>query len=160
MHTIESSSQNSMRDNDLSSFIVPRDVIVWEGLLGVIPDERTALREAKLRRRHKWGKALACYETNEMMARKIWDLVWRFSMEIDLLTYVSREFSLELQTRVDNENLPLRRVWFEPANLLARRLAVAPDIRTIYDPDPAHQFTYVGKGRVLMPGDYNMLGAL
>jgi hypothetical protein len=32
---------------------------------------------------------------------------------------------------------------------LSRKIALMPDVAAVYDPDPAHQFTYGSKGRVL-----------
>lgn len=149
-----------MKGNDLDNLVVPRDVVVWEGLLGLLPDPKVAAQEEKFRRKGKWKQAVACYEVNEMLARKVWDLVWRFSFELDLLTYHGHQFAVELEERMDNEGMPFRRVWSEQPNILARRLSLQPDIRTVYDPDPAHQFTYGSKGRVLLPEQYNMLGAM
>lgn len=150
-----------MRGNDLGNKVVPRDVLVWEGLLGLLPDKKIEATEAKFRRKGKWHEAVACYEVNELLARKVWDLVWRFDFELDLLTYHGVSFAQALQERMDNENMPFRRVWSEQPNILARSLAIQPDIRTIYDPDPNHQFTYGSKGRVLQPETaHHYLGAL
>lgn len=150
-----------MKGNDLGNLVVPRDVLVWEGLLGLIPDKRVAMQEQKFRAKEKWEQAVACYDVNEMLARKVWDLVWRYSFEIDLLTYHGHEFAKALEDRMDRENMPFRRVWSEQPNVLARRLATMPDVRTIYDPFPDHQFLYGGKGRVLEPESAHYLfGAL
>jgi hypothetical protein len=78
-------------------------------------------------------------------------MVWRYSLEIDLLTYHGPKFAKVLEERMERENLPLRRIWSEEPNILARRLATMPDIRCIYDPFPDHQFLYGSKGRVLLP---------
>jgi hypothetical protein len=141
----------TMQGNDLSNFVVARDVLVFEGLLGLIPDAKVARQEAKFREKKRWAEALACYEINELLARKIWDMVWRYSLEIDLVTYHPPGFAKVLEERMDRENLPLRKVWSEEPNMLARRLATMPDIRTIYDPFPDHQFLYGGKGRIISP---------
>jgi hypothetical protein len=150
-----------MRGNDLGNLVVPRDVLVWEGLLGLIPDEKVARLEAKFRTKKKWEDALGCYETNEMLARKVWDLVFRYSIELDLLTYHGWEFANALEQRMDAESMPFRRVWAEHPNVLARRIATMPEIRTIYTPFPDQQFLYGGKGRVLLPETAHLLlGAL
>lgn len=140
-----------MKGNDLGNVVAPRDVLVFEGLLGIIPDPKVAKQEFKFRAKKNWDDAVACYDINEMLARKIWDMVWRYSLEIDLLTYHSHGFAKALEARMDRENLPLRRVWHEEPNVLARRLATMPDVRTIYDPFPDHQFLYGGRGRIISP---------
>lgn len=140
-----------MKGNDLANLVVPRDVLVFEGLLGLIPDPKVARQELKYRQKKKWDLAVACYEVNEMLARRLWDMVWRYAIEVDLLTYHGHEFAVELEKRMERENLPLRRIWSEEPNVLARRLATMVDVRTIYDPFPDHQFLYGSKGRILLP---------
>ena len=150
-----------MKGNDLSNLVVPRDVLVWEGLFGLILDPKIRAMEQKYCDKGQWKYAVSCYEINELLARKVWDLTWRFNIEIDLLTYRGREFAVALAERMDNENLPFRRVWSEDPHVLARNLAITPDIRTIYHPDTDRQFLYGGKGRVLTPDTAHLyLGAM
>lgn len=140
-----------MRGNDLSNRVVPRDVVVWEGLVGVIPDVKIAAQEAKFRKKSKWTRAVACYEINELLARKVWQVTWQGSLQLDLLTYHGPEFAEALEARMDRENMPFSRVWSEEPARLARSLATMVDIRTIYDPFPDHRFLYGGKGQILTP---------
>jgi hypothetical protein len=150
-----------VKGNDLGNLVVPRDILVFEGLLGIIPDPEVAKQEQKFRAKKKWREAVACYDINELLARKVWDLTWRISLEIELLTYHGREFALALEERMDNESMPFRRVWSEDPNILARRLATMVDIRTIYDPFPDHRFLYGGKGRIISPENaHHLLGAM
>lgn len=150
-----------MKGNDLSNVVVPRDVLVWEGLLGVIPDVKIAKMEQKFRAKRKWTEAVGCYEVNELLARKIWDLTFRFNIELELLTYHGPRFAEALEARMDAESMPFRRVWSEEPNLLARRLSTMIDIRTIYDPFPDHQFLYGSKGRIISPDNaHHLLGAM
>lgn len=140
-----------MRGNDLSSRVLPRDVLVWEGLLGLLPDVKIRAQEARYRKKEKWAEAVACYEINELLARKVWDLVGRLTMELELLTYHGPEFAGALESRIEREALPFSRVWSEQPNRLDRSLALQMDIRTIYHADAEHRFLYGGKGRVLNP---------
>lgn len=149
-----------MKGNDLDNFVVPRDIVVWEGLMGLLPDERLRLREAKFRERGKWAQAVALYTINEGLARRLWYLVWHHSNEVDLLTYHGREFAQALEKRIEREDLPFRSVWSEKPSVLARNIALLPHVRSIYDPDPNHQFLYGAKTRVLLPDDYNLFGSL
>ena len=136
-------------------------MVVFEGLFGLLPDVKIKGIEAKFQKRGKWKEAVGCYEINELLARKVWDLVWRFSIELDLLTYLGYDFAEALKERMDNERMPFSRVYHEQPQRLARSLATQVDIRTIYDPDPSHQFLYGGKGRILTPTDAHLLlGAL
>lgn len=149
-----------MRANDLDNVVVPRDALVWEGLFGLYPDEKTKRLEARFRAKGKWDNAVDCYTINEMLARKIWDLTWRFNVQIELVTWWGPDFRRALEDRMDRENMPFSRIWSDNPLVLARRLAVMPDLRTIYDPDPEHQFLFGSKGRILSPDQYELLGAL
>jgi hypothetical protein len=153
-----------VKGNDLGNRVVPKDVLLFEGLLGFLPNERTAKAEAKFRAKGKWGLAVACYETNELLARKIWDLTFRQAssfIDLQLLTYLGFEFAEALEERMDKEGMPFSRVWSEEPHVLARSIAVRPDIRTIYDPNPEHVFLYGGRGRHLAPNTAHIfLGAL
>lgn len=150
-----------MKGNDLSNRVVPRDVVVWEGLVGLLPDPKVQGIEAKYRKRKRWDEAVACYEVNELLARKIWDITWRGYLQLDLITYLGNDFALSLEARMERENMPFSRVWATEPNILARSIVLQPDIRTIYDANPHHQFTYGGKGRILEPATAHLyLGAL
>lgn len=149
-----------MKGNDLGNAVVPRDVLVWEGLLGIIPDPKIAKQEQKFRERKRWVNAVALYEVNEILARQVWRMVWNTGMEIDLLTYHGHEFAHALEDRIERESLPFRRVWSEQPNILARNLIYQPDIRSIYDPFPDHQFLYGAKGRILLPEQGTLFGAM
>lgn len=150
-----------MQGNDLGNYVVPRDILVWEGLLGLLPDVKTQAVEAKYRRRKKWKQAVACYEINELLARKVWDLSWRYNIRTDLITHLGHDFGEALKERIDVEGLPFQAVWAETPHQLERRLATMVDIRTIYHPDTNRQFAYGGKGRVLTPETaHHLFGAL
>lgn len=140
-----------MQKGDIDNVVVPRDMLVFEGLLGVIPDERIAKHEQKFRAKKRWQDALDCYEINDLLVRKMWHMVWYYSLEIDLVTYHPRGFRDVLEVRMENENIPVRRVYSEEPGALARRLVTMPYVRTIYDPFPDHQFLYGGKGRIILP---------
>lgn len=150
-----------MQGNDLGNTTVARDMLVFEGLLGVIPDAKVAKQEQKFRAKKRWDAAVGCFETNELLARKIWDMVWRYSLEIDLITYHPQGFADALAERMDRESLPIRRVYAEEPSLLARRLTTMPNVRTIYDPFPDHQFLYGAKGRIILPNNaHHLFGSM
>lgn len=134
---------------------------MFEGLLGLLPDEKIARQEERFRSKKKWAEAVDCYDINELLARKVWDLVWRYSFEIDLLTYHGPGFARALEKRMDDDDMPFRRVWSEQPNILARKIAIMPSVRTIYDPYPEHRFLYGGKGRIIeVDKAHHLLGAM
>lgn len=148
-----------MRGNDLDNIVVPRDVLVFEGLLGLVKDKKTEDQVNKWLKRKRWGRAVELFEINEMFARRIWYVAKTFSYELDVVTYIGGpEFAKALETRLqDHEHLPVKRIWFDDPNLLARRLAIDIDIRFIYD-IPARSLMYGSKGRSLLPEEHNLLG--
>lgn len=150
-----------MQNNDLGNWVVPRDVLVWEGLLGLLPDAKAHAMEAKFRRRRKWDRAVSCYEINELLARKVWDLSYRVGTRLDLITHLGPEFAIALKDRIDIEGLPFQQIWHETPAQLERRLATMIDIRTIYHPFTDRPFAYGGKGQLLSPENaHRLFGAL
>lgn len=149
-----------MRENDLDNRPMPRDVLVFEDLLGILPNQEAKRRLDKALRKRRWKQAVDCFDINDMMGRKIWDLTWRHGGEVDLVTHLGQEFAEELEKRIDRENIPVSRVWFEAPRSLGRRLVVAPDIRHVYFPNSDHTLIYGSRGKLLRADQYNMLGAM
>ena len=148
-----------MYKGDISNEVSPRLVVVFEGLLGVLPNARVRAAESVARKARRWKKAVSLWEINELAGRAIWDVTMRKHQTVDVATYLGEEFAEALAERLDDENLPISKVWATEPHLLARELAYRPDLAAIYDPNPAHQFTYGGKGRILGPESANLFGA-
>ena len=144
-----------MKDGDLDNVTVPRIILVFEGAVGFLPDSnQKAYDKAVLKQR--WDEAISCWELNELMLRKIWDLTFRKSVTVEIVTFISQPFADVLAARLDEEDMPVRRVWFSTPGRLSRMLAHMVDVTTVYDPDESHVFTYGSKGRVIT--DVNQLG--
>lgn len=145
-----------MLNGDLSNVVVPRLVLVFEGALGFLPPDRVE-QYNKLGSAGHWDQAARCWDLNELMMRKIWDVVWRQSFQLEVVTYAGPQNLAEsLQERFDEENLPVSRTLASTPDRMARRLAYAPDIAVVYDSNAEHAFTYGGKGRYLT--SVHMLG--
>lgn len=137
-----------MEKGDLSNEVTPKVLLVFEGAVAFLPAERQKTYDKLIKRNH-WGLACGMWELNEMMLRKIWDVMFRQGRDIEIITYISQEFADAIAARLDEEDVPVRRVWYTTPAILSRKIALMPDVAAVYDPDPAHQFTYGGKGRVL-----------
>jgi hypothetical protein len=138
-----------MLNGDLSNVVTPRLVLVFEGALGFLPPPRVG-KYNQDGSRGLWHEAVRCWEFNELMMRKIWDITYRQSFQMEIVTYAGPpEFATALQDRFDEEGLPISRTLSSTAERMARRLAYAPDIAFVYDADPSHAFMYGGKGRLL-----------
>lgn len=144
-----------MYKGDLSNKMMPRLILVFEGAVGVVPEDKK--REyAKACQKKKWWDAIRCYDLNDMMLAKILDLHWRRDINVSVVTWLSQDAALAIEERMDEEGIPIRGCFFSKPAKLARELAYMPEVMAIYDPDPDHVFTYGSKGVVIT--DVNQLG--
>lgn len=144
-----------MQKGDLSHDIVPRILLVFEGAVAFLPDDKRKAFD-KAYRKQRWTDALALWELNELMLRKIWDITFRKSLTVELVTFLGQGMADVLAARMDEEDMPIARVWATTPGQLSRRLAYMPNVSVVYDPDENHVFTYGSKGKVIT--DVNQLG--
>lgn len=145
-----------MKGGDLSNVVVPRIVLVFEGALGFLPASRVSSFNTLGSTGH-WYEAARCWDLNDMMMRKIWDVTYRQSFQLEVVTYAGPpELAESLQERFDDEGLPISRTVASTASRMARRLSYAIDIAYVYDVDPQHVMMYGGRGRHLT--NVNQLG--
>lgn len=149
-----------MQGGDISNEVVPRLVIVFENLLGLLPSKVDEAKLASYLRFRRWKRAANLFTLNEMLAARIWDVTWRLNFSVDVITYIGPEFAEALEHRIDREGLPVGHVWHEDPYVLARKLAYMPHVACVYDPDPRHQFTYGSKGRLVSASNPNLIGAM
>lgn len=135
-----------MKHGDLSSRISPRILLVAEGALIGLADDKMF---DKWVARRRWDKAVECWFINELMARQILYLYWKKDVNIELVTFIGQEFCDALRTRMERESIPVSMVWFTTPTILARRIAYMPDLSSIYDPDPDRWLLYGSKGRYI-----------
>ena len=136
-----------MLRGDLSSEVVPRLLLVFEGTLGFIDAKDRKKFDRYISRKH-WTEAAELWLINPGMAAQIWYLVRHKSLTIDLVTFAGpKEFGEALAYRIqDIEELPVHQVWATRVELLARKIAYMPDLMKVYDPDPERWLTWGGKG--------------
>lgn len=137
-----------MERGDISNVTIPRVLLVFEGAVGTLPPGRSkAFGKAVARKR--WDDAVACWELEEMMLRKIWDVTLRKSITVEVVTFLPEPFADMLAARLDEEDVPVHRVWATTPVRLVRRLPYMPDVSRVYDPDSDHVLSYGAKGRYL-----------
>ncbi len=148
-----------MKHNDLSSQVVPRLALVFEGALGFA--DRAALRqfEKDLKRKHlDW--AASRWVLDPTMMLKIWDVTKRLSFNLDIVTFLadgSEFFGEALAIRLqDVYDLPIHGVIATTEDKLSRKIAYMPDLAKIYDPDRLRSLRWGSKGYHLT--DLNQLG--
>ena len=134
-----------MKGNDISNYVEPRLLFVFEGLLGNPPKKDTKLKRAL--KWHRWETAVNEYELNEMTVHIINDIVWRKRYNVDVITWHPPEFAKVLEDRLSDEGVWVSRVVSDNSVRLARSLPFRLDIAMICDPDPKHTLRYGAKGR-------------
>jgi hypothetical protein len=152
-----------MQGGDISNEVVPRLVLAYEGMLGVLPEKPEGyvheLVARKFGRRARMAKrTVDAYEINDALARVIWDTVWRFKYSVDVVTYLGEDAVEPLEARLDAEGLPIGRVWSTTPERLARRLPYMPDVAAIFDNE--HHLIFGSKGRSLPAAPTTLIGAL
>jgi hypothetical protein len=106
---------------------------------------------------NKKGKKISDqWKLYDLMVRRILWLFFKKNLNIEVVTYLGDDFAEELAEWLDDEMVPVSRVWSTTPDALARNIAYMPDLHTVYDPDPERWLAYGSKGRFI--SDINMLG--
>jgi len=135
-----------MQGGDLSNTPVPRIVIVFENAIGFLPEDRREEWRV-LSRAGDWDAVARLFVLDQQMLRKITDLSWRFSVNIDVVTYCGPEAFAEALARLfDRENVIVRIVFASLPERMARATSYEPDIMAVYDANPEHALVYGRKG--------------
>lgn len=136
-----------VQNGDLSNQVAPRIIIVFDGAVGWIPEDKKK-DFARLVSKNRWHDAFeSCLRVNETMFRKILDLAWRKNVNIHMVTWMGDEAATEIENLM--EMVPVRGCFSSTPEILARMLPYNPDVVAIYDPDPGHVFTYGSTGVLL-----------
>lgn len=149
-----------MRRGELSNSVVPRVYVVFENLIGVLPDARTRTLEAVARKRKKWQQAVDYYQLSRNTSQGIRDLHNRRDFRIDVITFVDPGFVEPIQKKLDSRNLFFGGVHYHTLETLLDDLTYDTSILRVLDPDPAHKLTYGGKGRYCTSSDLDLFNIL
>jgi hypothetical protein len=149
--------------NDISNEVVPRLLIAFEGMLGILPEKSDSyvveLVARKFGRKQRTAqRSVDAYEINDALARVIWDTTWRHKYSVDVVTYLGEDAVAPLEARLDVEGLPIGRVWSTTPERLARRLPYMPDVAAVFDNE--HHLIFGSKGRLLPAVPTTLIGAL
>jgi hypothetical protein len=142
-----------MDKGNLSNTVQARALLVFEGALGHISGDAVEEFNA-LASRDAWNDAWACWSLNTLMAAKIWDVVRRQFIGVEIVTFVvppehSKAGAEGLNTFIELHNLPVSAVHAWSPDKLARELAYMPDIAAVYDANPETWAMFGRKGRAL-----------
>lgn len=134
-----------MKHGDLSAEVAPRIVIVFEGIVGILPDPNDK-KYLKAINKKLWAEAIRCWKLDGRVLGLLWHLTANKSLNIEVCTWLGPDMAEAIRDLLDEANVPVRDVWSSTPAKLSRELAYLPDIIKVYDPDPNHVFTYGGKG--------------
>lgn len=148
-----------MRGNDISNYVEPRILMVFEGLIGDLPKENE-LKLKLMLKAHRWQSAVQCYELNEMTVNIINDIVWRKHYNVDVVTWQPPKFADALADYLDEQGVFAGRVTSDNSIRLARSLPHRPDVAYVCDPDPNHSLRYGAKGRYVDDSSHDWFGSL
>lgn len=135
-----------MEHGDLSNVVVPRILVVFEGLVGYLQPDQVAEYNTR-GSRGDWPGAVALWDLNVLALRKLNDLIIRRDIKVEIVTFaMPPEGAQALTERFDEESVPVSRVVSSTPERTARRLAYAIDVARVYAPDPSHALMCGGKG--------------
>lgn len=137
-----------MQNGDLSNVIAPRLIIVFEGAVGHLPENRKKDFD-KAVKKNQMEKAFSMFELKEMMIQKILYMIWKKNFNISLVTWMGDDAAIEIENIMIMNSVPVRGCFATKPAILARMLPYNPDIACIYDPDPEHILMFGSKGQVL-----------
>lgn len=151
-----------MRRGELSSEVLPRVYVVFEGLIGLPPTsakDRTA--ELLARKRKKWEQVTDYYQLNIKTSQGIRDLYWRQRFRVDIVTFVHSGMADAIRNKLDSRNLLFGDVvhFGTPADL-AHELVYDTSVLAVLDPSPENALVYGRKGRLVAPDEVNLMSLL
>lgn len=147
-----------MQGGDLSNEVEPRLLVVFEGLLGIHTDARDRAKYVSLMKFHRYDRAIRTFTLNERMQRVIWDTVFRRKYAVDVVTFLHEELADPLKDALDDQSLPVGRVWYSQKQVLARSLNYRPDVVGVFHPGN-DAMIFGSKGYTVNPANPVLIGA-
>jgi len=149
-----------LRRGELSNEVLPRVLIVFENLIGLLPDTKSRIAEQLARKRKKWEQAADYYQLNINTSQGIRDLYWRQHFRIDVVTFIDPGFVSAVRNKLDSRNLLFGDVVYYDIESLLADLTYDPAIIAVMDPDPAHMLLWGSKGRYVSSDQLNLMSIL
>lgn len=142
-----------MKYGTLSNEVQGRFVVVWEGLLGYLPDQTARRRFELFDRLGARGRALAEWQTDRTASKALWDLAYRQSYPVDLVSTLGERYGKKLWARVVREVLPIGGYqMFEDEDELDDYVRSTPYIVGAVHGYTNRPMMFGGKGYVSAPG--------
>lgn len=149
-----------MLKGELSNERLPRVLVVFEGLVGILPDVKSTALEALARKRKKWDVAVGYYQLNIPTSGGMRDLYWRHNYRVDVITFIDPALVSPIRDRLDSRNLLFGDVHYYTMPELLSDLTYDRSILGVLDPDPGHALSYGSRGRYCSPDQLNLMQIL
>lgn len=135
-----------MQGGNLSNVVVPRVLVVFEGLIGYLSAANVDDFN-KLGSRGAWPAAVALWDFDPLALAKLTDLIVRRDIKVEVVSFVMPVEGAEaLAERFDQESVLVSRVIASTPYRTARRLPYGVDIARVYTPDAREALLFGGKG--------------
>lgn len=145
-----------MRRGELSNTILPRVYVVFEDLIGVLPDAKSRIAYNLAAKRKKWAQAIDYYQLTPTISQGIRDLYWRHHFRVDVITFIDPGAVSPIRERLDSRNLFFGDVLYYDRDLLLSELTYDPAILAVFDPEPSRILTWGSKGRYCTSDQLNL----
>lgn len=149
-----------MMKGELSNTVLPRVYVVFEGLVGILPDTKSKALEALHRKRKQWDKAVNQYTLNISTSQGMRDLYWRHNFRVDILTFQGADFADAVRERLDRHSLLFGDVVSYEEQELLYELTYDRSILAVLDPAPERMLRWGSKGRYTPPDQLNLMGLI
>ena len=123
-----------MQDGDISNERAAKLVFVFDGLVGVIPEDEAKVAE-RLRKRGKWEQLARVYEVDTKMGAHLWDIVWRSPFSFDIVSFETDDehWYEALERLLERANVPYSRLEvYDDPNDFAQHMVYSPNILRVY----------------------------
>lgn len=142
-----------MQNGDLSNRTAPRVLIVFEGLIGHLPEENID-DYTKYVNEERWDEAVHQFNLNNSVLNRVLYLTWSSDYNFHVVTWFPKEAGDAIQNRLEELSIPIRSVMSTTPEKLAKILVNNPDIVTVYDVVHQHVLTFGSKAKlVIEPSD-------
>ena len=149
-----------MLKGELSSETLPRVYVVFENLIGLLPNAKDRTAELLARKRKKWEQAIDYYQLNIKTSQGLRDLYWRQHFRVDVITFIDPGFVSAIRDKLNSRNLLFGDVHYYDTELLLADLTYDPAILAVLDPDPKHVLLWGSKGRYCSSDQFNLINLL
>lgn len=142
-----------MKHGTLSNEVQGRFVVVWEGLLAYLPDVAAGRRFRIYDNLGMRGRALAEWVSDTTASKALWDLAYRQSYPVDLVSTLGERYGNKLWARAVREVLPVGGYqMFEDEDALDDYVRSTPYIVGAVHGYANRPMMFGGKGFVTAPG--------